>query len=171
MLLGYQNAVFSVMTIWILISVITPAFLLPGLIISLIYYIISKLYIHAARDLKRLESVQRTPLYQNFEEAFTGVVTIRAYGHETRFLDEGLSRLEKHSRAYLYLWATNTWLAFREEVTSALITFFAAAFIVMNAGKIDPGAAGLSLSYAMTFTEHVHWLVKLYGMNEQNMVS
>ncbi|KAL9034373.1 MAG: hypothetical protein Q9214_007073, partial [Letrouitia sp. 1 TL-2023] len=34
-LLGYQHAAFSALTIWILISVVTPAFLLPGILISL----------------------------------------------------------------------------------------------------------------------------------------
>ena len=38
-------------------------------------------------------------------------------------------------------------------------------------GTIDAGAAGLSLSYAISFTENVLWLVRLYAMNEQNMNS
>lgn len=79
-LLGYQHAAFSALTIWILISVITPAFLLPGLLISLLYFGIGKLYINTSRDLKRLESIQRSPLYQHFEETLAGVITIRAYG-------------------------------------------------------------------------------------------
>lgn len=170
-LLGYQHAAFSALTIWILISVITPAFLLPGILISLVYFTIGKLYINTSRDLKRLESIQRSPLYQHFEETLAGVITIRAYGHEQRFFDESVHRLDNHSRPFLYLGATNTWLAFRVDVTSALISFFAGAFVVIYSNKIDPGAAGLSLSYAITFTEHVLWLVKFYGQNEQNMVS
>ena len=41
----------------------------------------------------------------------------------------------------------------------------------MRASKISPGAAGLSLTYAVTFIEHVLWLVRLYAINEQNMNS
>ncbi|KAL9126805.1 MAG: hypothetical protein Q9217_004200 [Psora testacea] len=170
-LLGYQHAIFSVLTILILISVITPAFLLPGILILLVYFLIGTLFVKTCRDLKRLESALRSPLYQHFEETVSGKVTIRAYGHEERFLKDLESKLESHCRAYLYLGATNTWLAFRINIASALIVFFAAAFAVLRVGKIDAGLAGLALSYAMTFSEHILWMVKLYGQNEQNMVS
>jgi hypothetical protein len=33
------------------------------------------------------------------------------------------------------------------------------------------GAAGLSLSYALTFTDFVLWIVRLWAANEQNMTS
>lgn len=42
---------------------------------------------------------------------------------------------------------------------------------MLSSATIDPGAAGLSLSYAITFTDIVLWLVRLYGANEQNMNS
>ncbi|KAL8731121.1 MAG: hypothetical protein Q9181_004420, partial [Wetmoreana brouardii] len=165
------HAAFSALTIWILISVITPLFILPGLVVLLLYFLIGYFYINSSRDLKRIESLQRSPLYQLLEEVTTGVVTIRAYGHEDRFLGEALAWLDNHSRAFLYLWATNTWLAFRVDATSALISFFAAAFITMRAGNINPSAAGLSLTFAITFTNHILWLIRLYSVNEQNMNS
>ena len=170
-LLGFQHAAFSALTIWILISVVTPFFIVPGIFVALIYFVIGKLYINSSRDLKRIESLQRSPLYQQLDETLAGIVTIRAYGHENRFFQEALARLDNHSRAFLYLWATNAWLAFRVDVTSALISFLAGAFVVTSAGKISPGTAGLSLTYAITFTEHVLWLVRLHAVNEQNMNS
>ena len=170
-LLGFQHAAFSALTIWILISVTTPLFILPGIVVALLYLVIGKLYINSSRDLKRIESLQRSPLYQQLDEMLAGIVTIRAYGHENRFFQDALALLDNHSRAFLYLWATNAWLALRIDVASALISFLAGAFVVMSAGKISPGTAGLSLTYAITFTEHVLWLVRLYAVNEQNMNS
>lgn len=170
-MLGFQHAAFSALTIWILISVATPLFIVPGIFVALSYFLIGKLYINSSRDLKRIESLQRSPLYQQLDEMLAGIVTIRAYGHETRFLQDATALLDNHSRAFLYLWATNAWLALRIDVASALISFLAGAFVVMRAGKINPGTAGLSLTYAITFTEHVLWLVRLYAVNEQNMNS
>jgi ABC-type multidrug transport system fused ATPase/permease subunit len=69
------------------------------------------------------------------------------------------------------MWAANRWLAFRMDVIGDLVAFFAGAFVVFSIGKIDAGSAGLSLSYAISFTENVLWLVRLYAMNEQNMNS
>jgi ABC-type multidrug transport system fused ATPase/permease subunit len=36
---------------------------------------------------------------------------------------------------------------------------------------LDAGLAGLSLTYAITFTEHILWVVRLYSLNEMNMNS
>jgi len=80
-------------------------------------------------------------------------------------------RINTHSRPFIYLWAANRWLAFRIDVVGDLVAFFAGAFVVLSIGKIDAGSAGLSLSYAISFTENVLWLVRLYAMNEQNMNS
>ncbi|KAI9791945.1 MAG: hypothetical protein M1816_003214 [Peltula sp. TS41687] len=169
--LSVLHCLASVITIVILISVITPGFLIAGVFITVLYIIIGKFYIRASRDLKRLESVQRSPLYQQFGETLSGIITIRAYGEESRFIRENLHRVNTHNRPFIYLWATNRWLALRVDVAGALVSFFAGCFVVLNARKIDPGAAGLSLIYAVTFTENVLWLVRLYSANEQNMNS
>jgi ABC-type multidrug transport system fused ATPase/permease subunit len=52
-----------------------------------------------------------------------------------------------------------------------LVSFFAGAFIIMNIDTLDAGLAGLSLTYAITFTEHMLWVVRLYSLNEMNMNS
>ena len=169
--IGMLHCLASVVTIVILISIITPGFLIAGFFISFIYFFIGKFYIRSSRDLKRIESVQRSPLYQQFGETLSGVTTIRAYGDERRFIRDNIDRVNTHNRPFIYLWATNRWLSIRIDVTGALVAFFAGAFVILSVGKIDAGAAGLSLSYAVTFTENVLWLVRLYAINEQNMNS
>jgi ABC-type multidrug transport system fused ATPase/permease subunit len=169
--MGMINCLASVITIVVLISVITPGFLVAGFFITCIYLAVAMFYIHSSRDLKRIESVQRSPLYQAFGETLSGVVTIRAYGDESRFISENHHRVNTHNRPFVYLWATNRWLAVRADLAGALVAFSAGVFVMRSSGTIDPGAAGLSLSYAITFTEIVLWLVRLYGANEQNMNS
>lgn len=169
--MGLLNCLASVITIVVLISVITPGFLVAGFFISCIYLAVGMFYLHSSRDLKRIESVQRSPLYQAFGETLSGVVTIRAYGDESRFISENHHRVNTHNRPFIYLWATNRWLAVRADLAGALVAFSAGVFIMRSSGTIDPGAAGLSLTYAITFTEIVLWLVRLYGANEQNMNS
>lgn len=166
---GVVHCMFSIITIVVLISVITPQFLIAGFFITILYMLIGNFYIHSSRDLKRLESIQRSPLYQQFGETLSGMTTIRAYGDERRFIRENLQRVNTHSRPFIYLWATNRWLALRVDVVGALVSFFAGMFVILSVGKIDAGAAGLAMTYAVTFTENVLWFVRLYASNEQNM--
>lgn len=161
----------SVVAIVILITVITPGFLGAGIFITGLYVLIGAFYLRASRDLKRIESVQRSPLYQHFGETLSGIPTIRAYGDERRFVRDNLQKIDDQNRPFFYLWACNRWLGFRVDIAGALVSFFAGALVVRNAGKIDAGSAGLSLTYAITFTENVLWVVRLYAVNEQNMNS
>ncbi|KPM40774.1 ATP-dependent bile acid permease [Neonectria ditissima] len=154
-----------------LISYLTPMFLIAAFFIGILFYLIAVFYLRASRDLKRLESVQRSPLFQQFGETLSGMTTIRAYGDERRFIRDNLEKINTQSRPFIYLWACNRWLAFRADLLGDLVAFFAGVFIILSIGQIDAGAAGISLSYALGFTESVLWLVRLYAINEQNMNS
>ncbi|KAL4931668.1 putative ABC bile acid transporter [Aspergillus undulatus] len=169
--IGMLHSLASVIMIVILISIITPGFLVAAVFITMIYFALGAIYLNASRDMKRLESVQRSPLYQQFGETLNGIVTIRAYGDGPRFIVDNHQRINSYNRPHIYLWAANRWLAFRVDITGALVSFLTATFILSNIGRIDAGAAGLSLTYAVTFTENVLWLVRLYSEVQQSMNS
>ena len=165
---GVIQSIFGLVMIVVLISSITPGFFLPAAALTLVYFGIGFIYIRSSRDLKRLESAQRSPIYQQFGETLSGVTTIRAYGDETRFAHENATRVNNYNRPFIYLWATNRWLAFRVDIAGTFVSFFASVFIILNVGKIDAGAAGLSLTYAVMFNEQILWLVRLWATTEQN---
>ncbi|EFX03767.1 ABC bile acid transporter [Grosmannia clavigera kw1407] len=155
----------------VLIAMITPGFLVAALFITVLYVLLGKFYLASSRDLKRLESVQRSPLFQQFGETLSGVTTIRAYGDERRFVRDNLARINAQLRPFIYLWAANRWLSLRTDLLGNMVSFFAGVFVILSLGLIDAGSAGISLSYAIGFAENILWLVRLYAMNEQNMNS
>ncbi|KAF9419736.1 hypothetical protein BGZ94_009323 [Podila epigama] len=159
------------MTVVLMISFVTPQFLFAAFFISILFVIMATLYLRTSRELKRLESIAKSPIFSHFGESLSGVATIRAYGQEKRFQHENLELMDSHNRPFFYLWVCNRWLSIRVDVLSALVAFFAGLFIVINRDTVEVGAAGLSLSYALTFTDHVLWLVRLYSNNEMNMNS
>ncbi|KAK4193051.1 ATP-dependent bile acid permease [Podospora australis] len=169
--IGVMSCALGIVVTVVLIASVTPAFLIAGFFITLAYVFLGQFYLHASRDLKRLESVERSPLFQQFGETLSGVTTIRAYGDERRFVRDNLARINTQLRPFIYLWAANRWLAFRTDLLGDFVAFFAGVFVIVSLGKIDPGSAGISLSYAIGFADNVLWLVRLYAMNEQNMNS
>ncbi|KAF9584468.1 hypothetical protein BGW38_006357 [Lunasporangiospora selenospora] len=159
------------LTVVMVITYVTPQFLIPAFVISIMFVIMATLYLRSSRELKRIESITKSPIFSHFGESLSGVATIRAYGQEKRFMHENLDLLDEHNRPFFYLWVCNRWLSIRVDVLSALVAFFAGFLIIINRENIDAPTAGLSLSYSLTFTDHVLWLVRLYSNNEMNMNS
>mmetsp|Transcript_7000 Transcript_7000/g.8876 ORF Transcript_7000/g.8876 Transcript_7000/m.8876 type:complete len:1644 (+) Transcript_7000:14-4945(+) len=155
----------------VLITFITPGFLIFALIISFLYYLVGIFYVTTSRELKRFESVTKSPIHQHFSESLTGVASIRAYGVETRFMKQNLNSIDKNNRPFFYLWVANRWLSFRIDAVGSLVMFFSGVFVLLSIGKIDAGLAGLSLSYAIAFSESALWVVRLYATVEMNMNS
>ncbi|KAI9714515.1 MAG: hypothetical protein M1820_000476 [Bogoriella megaspora] len=157
----------AVAGIIILIVIITPAFLVPGIIIAIAYYIIGAIYIVGTRNMKQVESAQRAPLFQHFSETLSGITTIRAYGVVGQYRVGNQIRIDKANRPSFFLAATERWLTFRLGLVGAIVSLSAGSFAT-SAGGLNSGAIGLSMSYAIVFSEHVLWLIRYHMANMQN---
>ncbi|TPX30915.1 homogentisate 1,2-dioxygenase [Synchytrium microbalum] len=83
---------------FVLICIIFPIFLAP-LVPSLFFYaFVQRFYSSSSRALRRIDSTTRSPLLANYSEQLTGLVTIRAYGVQDRFLREGRKLLDNNDR-------------------------------------------------------------------------
>ncbi|KAI8855345.1 P-loop containing nucleoside triphosphate hydrolase protein [Chytridium lagenaria] len=147
------------------------------LVAAALYYPISKQFLASTRSFKRLESSTRAPVFSSFNEAITGAVTIRSFSHDSYILQILLRRLDDHHAAFLPLWATNRWLAFRVECVGALVAFLAGVGMTMGGrvgtsnGNLDAGWFGLALNYAGMLTDVLTWLVRNSASLEMSMTS
>ena len=69
-----------------------------------------RVYRPAARELKRLESLTKSPLFATFGELVSGAHVIRAFGDERRVISGFDTRVDDANRALYNLWVTNQWL-------------------------------------------------------------
>lgn len=168
---GMFAFVISCISILSLITVITPGFLFFACIIAYFYYLVGTYYISLSRELKRFDSITRSPIHQHFSESLTGVATIRAYGVEMRFMKHNLAAVDNNNRPFFYMWVANRWLSLRADAVGAMVMLCAGIFVILSIGRIDAGLAGLSLSYAISFSENALWIVRLYANVEMNMNS
>lgn len=82
------------------ISSSTPVFIALIVPLSGVYYWVQRYYLRTSRELKRLDSVSRSPIYAHFQESLGGITTIRAYRQQTRFAMENEWRVDANLRAY-----------------------------------------------------------------------
>lgn len=76
------------------VSTVFPAFLVPAFFIGWLYVKIALGYINTGRDLRRMESTNRSPIFQGFSELLDGIVTVRAFSAERRFLDDLFEKID-----------------------------------------------------------------------------
>ena len=72
----------------ILITVATNVWLVFLVVpIFVVVVVLSNYYLKTARELKRLESISRSPVFAHFSETLVGLDTIRTRGRQTDFVD------------------------------------------------------------------------------------
>ncbi|ORY04586.1 metal resistance protein YCF1 [Basidiobolus meristosporus CBS 931.73] len=171
---GYFRTSLNVVAVMTVITFSTPGFLIVVAPILVLYIIIQRYYLNTSRELKRLESISRSPTYAHFQETIGGVSSIRAYGQEKRFIRENEFRLDKNLMAYYPSLSLNRWLAVRLEFLGSIIIFTAsilAVISVLTNGKIDAGLVGLSITYALNVTQSLNWCIRMSCEIETNIVS
>ncbi|KRF85624.1 multidrug resistance-associated protein 1 isoform X12 [Drosophila virilis] len=166
----FNSQAFRVLATIVVISISTPIFLAVIVPIGFIYYFAQRFYVATSRQLMRLESVSRSPIYSHFGETVTGVSTIRAYTVQDRFIEESDNKVDKNQVCKYPSLIANRWLAVRLEMVGNLIILFASLFAVLG-GQTNPGLVGLSVSYALQVTQTLNWLVRMSSDIETNIVS
>ncbi|XP_069548711.1 ATP-binding cassette sub-family C member 2 [Brachyistius frenatus] len=153
------------------ICLATPFFTIIILPLALIYYFVQRFYVATSRQLRRLDSVSRSPIYSHFSETVSGLSVIRAYNHQERFLRHNEKTIDENIKS-VYPWiVSNRWLAIRLEFLGNLVVFFAALLAVISRKSLDSGLVGLSISYALNVTQTLNWLVRMTSELETNIVA
>nr|AHK05644.1 ATP-binding cassette transporter sub-family C member 1 isoform X5 [Tigriopus japonicus] len=155
----------------ILIITVIPIFAAVIVPVAVIFFFIQSIYVNTSRQLKRLESISRSPIYSHFGETITGASTIRAFGLQKRFIQESNEKVDINQICYYPSIIANRWLAIRLETIGNIITFAAAIFAIINPENIDPSQVGLIISYALNVTQVLNWLVRMTSDVETNIVA
>nr|XP_019045027.1 ATP-binding cassette transporter [Kwoniella bestiolae CBS 10118]OCF23957.1 ATP-binding cassette transporter [Kwoniella bestiolae CBS 10118] len=169
-LMYFANSCLSAAAILVVVTVSTPAFLVALVLIVLAYWLLGSLYVTTNREIKRIDSVTRSPIFISFSEVLVGMSTIRSYGDSARFMRKLFHEVDQNTRCFWYLWQINRLLNNFSNFIGAFVTIFAAVFALRNP-EMDAGAVGLSITYALSFTEYVLWVVRLYAASEMSMNS
>ncbi|KAK9322975.1 P-loop containing nucleoside triphosphate hydrolase protein [Lipomyces orientalis] len=164
---------FKVLFSIFVISSANPAFILLVIPITFLYIFYQKFYLRTSRELKRLESVSRSPIYAHFQESLNGVSTVRAYSQIRRFNRTNEYHIDFNNKAYYPSMIARRWLAIRLEFLGSTIIFFAAflSILAIASGRLSSGLVGLTMSYAFQITQALSAIVRMTVEVEISTVS
>ncbi|KAG5359320.1 Oligomycin resistance ATP-dependent permease YOR1 [Yarrowia sp. E02] len=134
-----------------------------------IYHCISSYYRATAREVKRLDSINRSHVFSHMQESLTGVFNIAAYGNKTTFVKKNEWAIDNMNAAYFLTIANQRWLAFRVDLVGFALCFLIAILSVTGQFSISPSAAGLVLSYILQIVGMMTLMVRESAQVENNM--
>uniref|UniRef100_A0A3B3ZS50 Uncharacterized protein n=1 Tax=Periophthalmus magnuspinnatus TaxID=409849 RepID=A0A3B3ZS50_9GOBI len=169
--LMFLGTFFVSLSTMIVIVSSTPIFAVVIVPLIFIYVFVQRFYVATSRQLKRLESVSRSPIYSHFSETVTGSSVIRAYGRQSAFVLMSDIKVDENQKSYYPGIVSNRWLGVRIEFIGNCIVLFAALFAVTGKENLSPGLVGLSVSYALQVTMSLNWMVRMTSDLENNIVA
>ncbi|KAK9999532.1 hypothetical protein SO802_019135 [Lithocarpus litseifolius] len=110
-----------------------------------------------SREVKRLDSITRSPVYAQFGEALNGLSSIRAYKAYDRMANINGKSMDNNIRFTLVNISSNRWLTIRLETLGGVMIWLTATFAVLQNARVENRVAfaskmGLLLSYSLNIT-------------------
>ncbi|CAH8502372.1 unnamed protein product [Heterobilharzia americana] len=145
-------------------------FLLP---LVFIFWSIQRQYRGAARDLKRISSIVRSPVYAHYTDSLSGLAVIRGLGQEIRFRQMTASKLNDQIRAELASLAAGSWLSVRLQLigTGVIASVVGVSLVGRLFNWTQVAAIGLSTTYALNIAGLMTSTVYDMTETEKNLVA
>lgn len=136
-----------------------------------IFVAIANYYQASAREIKRLEAVQRSYVYDNFNETLSGMLTILAYRAKHRFLNKNKLLIDKMNEAYYLTIANQRWLTISLDMVGGVFVLLVAMLCVNRVFDINSSSVGLLMSYILQIVGQLSFLLKTLTQVENEMNS
>ncbi|KAF8936493.1 hypothetical protein BGZ58_004095 [Dissophora ornata] len=143
--------VVCIVNAWIIISI---PFLFAGFIF------LRTVYIRTSRQVKRIDSQTRSPIYSQLSETLDGLTSVRAFGAGERFMARFIDAQEANGRAFFSYLICARWLGFRLDALSALFLGVTAVACVAVRDSQQAAMVGLALNYVTQLSGELQWAVR-----------
>ncbi|CAF3656930.1 unnamed protein product [Rotaria sp. Silwood1] len=129
----------------IIIIIINPWMILLLILLAPAFWLLCRYYLRSSQQLKRIESVTRSPIFGLFASSLDGLTTIRAFKVQNDIIHTYMNLVDTNTRPYLYMAGAVRWFCCLIDLMTTLLTLFAALFVVIFRVKANPTLLTLSL--------------------------
>ncbi|CAF3726393.1 unnamed protein product [Rotaria sp. Silwood1] len=157
-------------------SVITIIIINPWMILLLIllgpaFWLLCRYYLRSSQQLKRMESITRSPIFGLFASSLNGLTTIRAFKVQNDMIRAFMNLADANTRPYLYTVGAARWFCLRIDVMTTLFTLFTALFVVILRNRANPAMLTLSLLYSINISAWFQFGVRQLTEAQNLMIS
>lgn len=156
-----------------LIAILVPWSMVVIIPVLFFYYRIQLDYRAPAREVKRFDSIARSPRYAHFKETLVGLPVIRGFARQDWFLRMFEDKLLESQRMFYNHYLLNRWFSARVPLIGGLISIATTVAVVYSAraGYLGGGTAGLLTIYMLSFWGYLNWGIRVFADIESRMTS
>jgi ATP-binding cassette subfamily C (CFTR/MRP) protein 1 len=143
------------------------AVLIP--VCGVVVMFIQKFYLRTSRQLRLLDLEAKSPLYSNFIESLSGLVTIRAFKWQEHFKARNLELLDTSQVPNYLLFCIQRWLQLVLDLVVAAIAVVLVVLAVKLKGQISGGSIGVALVNITTFNVAIVALIRFWTAMETSL--
>uniref|UniRef100_A0A8C7UG21 Multidrug resistance-associated protein 4 n=1 Tax=Oncorhynchus mykiss TaxID=8022 RepID=A0A8C7UG21_ONCMY len=161
----------QILGVIIVAAAVIPWILIPVVPLLVVFLFLRRYFLQTSRDIKRLESTTRSPVFTHLSSSLQGLWTIRAFKAQQRFQQAFDAHQDLHSEAWFLFLTTSRWFALRlDGICSIFVTLTTFGCLFLR-DDLKAGAVGLALSYAVTLVGMFQWGVRQSAEVENMMTS
>lgn len=154
-----------------LVSIVNYWFLLPTIVIAILMYFIRKIYLNTSRVVKRIESVNRSPIFSQANATLQGLTTIRAFQAQNVLSKEFNECMDANTSAwYIFITTTRAFALWLDVVCVLYIAVVTMSFLLMGQNALG-GSVGLAITQTISLIGMCQWGMRQSAELENQMVS
>ncbi|KAH6571206.1 hypothetical protein BASA60_007281 [Batrachochytrium salamandrivorans] len=157
----------GLLSIAILMAYVVPYMLLLIVPLIILYVFIIKYYQNANRELKRIESIQRSPLYAHISETLVGLATVKAFRVEDRFVKRQRELMNLSNTPSMLKVLGSVWVNLRIEILAS--TVILVLVLIGTTSDINSSQIGIALTYAIALTGLINLLLMAFSQLDAEM--
>jgi ATP-binding cassette subfamily C (CFTR/MRP) protein 1 len=159
--LQFWSNVFQITSTLLLCAIASPYFLAVLLPVSGLFFYFGQYFSRSSQELKRIDSVSRSPLFSNFGETLAGATTVRAFGLQAALRRKMGALVDANTAAFYLFWLSARWLALRLDLLIVALQFSLCVLAVALQHSLDANLISLALVYSLSLTGMLQFTVRL----------
>ncbi|RLN91340.1 hypothetical protein BBJ28_00016342, partial [Nothophytophthora sp. Chile5] len=161
--------IFQMASAFIVCAAADPYVLILYLPVGYGFMFVIKVYQSSARELKRLDSISRSPFLNLVSETLSGIETVRSYKMAELFSTRCEELLNYNAKFFLLFQSSSRWFAMRTDWLVSVIIAAVAILAVVTKSSLGAAVAGLGLTYAAQLTSSFQRMTTLTTQVENIM--
>lgn len=152
------DATFYFGTIFVTVWVIVPWMLLPGILLVVFFLFFIRFAKKVIIEGRGIELLARGPIYSVFSTTLSGLVPIRVYNQQQRFLNDFVYLLNRHCRAFNGYLDSSRAFGFYCDLFSGI--FSSIGIMLVLSMNVDPSLVGLICCLLLAIADYIQWCMR-----------